>query len=157
MYDRHHIPSPPLFPNRSHHTHSSSWATNVEMTKLRYFTIAIVLISVSYQLHKNQLLLKDPTNWENPDHLPSLEGPWVVNNDLRHTLHLHIGDVTAPEAFAIDPRFGIVYASLSDGRVVSLSPEGNYRGTVFFTGGLRNNTSSTQSDFLSRICAGQLD
>ena len=108
------------------------------MTKYKFFAFAIAFFSVSYQLYKNQLVLHNPTNWENPDRLPSLEGPWAVNDILSHTLHLQVGNVTAPEAYAIDPRFGIVYASLSDGRVVSLSPEGGDRGTVFFTGGFES-------------------
>jgi hypothetical protein len=76
-----------------------------------------------------------PVLWFHPDPLPSLSNQWAKNSALIDTIHLNIGNVVAPESIAIDKNSGIGYASLADGRIVSLDIHGNYLEDVFFVGG----------------------
>jgi hypothetical protein len=76
-----------------------------------------------------------PVLWVDPDPLPSLSNQWAKNSQLIDTFHKNLGNVIAPESIAIDQKSGIGYASLSDGRVVSLDIHGNYLEDIFFVGG----------------------
>lgn len=77
----------------------------------------------------------NPVIWNNPDPLPKLDHNWRKNDRLVDALHVNEGSITAPESIVFDPRTGDGYASLSDGRVVSLDIHGVYKEDILFIGG----------------------
>jgi hypothetical protein len=99
--------------------------------------IAILVLGISYWIFHFLVPPSEiqPVLWEQPDPLPYLNGSWSKNEALVDSLHLNDGLITAPESIAINPLSGVGYASLSDGRVVSLDQNGLYLDDLFFVGG----------------------
>ena len=90
-------------------------------------SVLVLLLAVWLALSNNPL---DPTLWTTPFPLPSLERNSLLANAARFERKVAI----APESLAMDPLTGLVYCSLGDGRVVSLTERGRYSSLVFFTG-----------------------
>jgi hypothetical protein len=99
---------------------------------ISYKNAAIIgLLAVRF-IYRYSSSVLEPTIWT--DIFPLLIN-YVSNEKLIHSEKLCDGQCTAPESMAIDKVSGIVFASLNDGSVVSISQEGMLIGPVFFVGG----------------------
>ncbi|CAM9394197.1 unnamed protein product [Choristocarpus tenellus] len=76
-----------------------------------------------------------PSPTEKPPPLRLMEAALTPNDALLETVHLHEGDVIAPEAFVIGEDDDTIYTGLWDGRVIALDSQGENPKSVFFTGG----------------------
>lgn len=115
-------------------------------SKLPYFVVAIAII---YNMLPNVL---EPVLWTEPSLLPSLEGNLKPNTVLDATTFKYLNVFSAPESIAFDDKLGFVYASLNDGRVISLTKDGEYIRTIFFTGSYISDADTNSSGQLMDFC-----
>jgi hypothetical protein len=102
---------------------------------LTFFGIFAVLLSISW-IYSNSVL--DPVLWNNPFPLPAMSDAWAVNNILSSAKHVAFAGL-GPESLTVNPRDGVVYTGVSDGRVISFDKDGNYLHDIFFVGGKNMN------------------
>jgi hypothetical protein len=99
---------------------------------ISFKSIAIIGLLAARLIYRYSSSVLEPTIWTDIFPLPI---NYVSNEKLTHSEKLCEGHCTAPESMAISKATGIVYASLNDGTVVSISQEGTLIGPIFFVGG----------------------
>lgn len=129
---------------------------------MMYYINILLIVAAIYIVFRVKKSSLKPVRWEEPNPLPSLEGPLLPNKILaiENTYQITKKHFLAPESTAFDPETNITYASFNDGTIRSFQGDDkefrSLNPRLSFTGGVVLGLDENQAKKLYEWCLEEI-